>query len=78
MSEARDAIVSAARRTAEETRDQSAMLVPTPKMPDTPTSSGSLESLADARTGAARSVEPIRNSAVRAFDFFVRTADPPK
>ena len=36
-----------------------------------------LEPLADARTGAARSVEPIRDSARRAVNFFLRAADPP-
>jgi hypothetical protein len=33
--------------------------------------------LADARTGAAKSVEPLRNSARRAVNLFLRAADPP-
>jgi hypothetical protein len=78
MSEARDAIVSLTKRTATETRDQSALLVPMPKAPEPPKSDGGLEPLADARTGAERSVEPIRSSARRALDFFVRAADPPQ
>lgn len=76
VSEARDAIVSLASRTATETRDQSTILLPNPKMPETPTGDRRLEPLADARTGAARSVEPIRDSARRAINFFARAAEP--
>ena len=78
VSEARDAIVSLANRTASETRDQSALLLPNPKMPEAPPASGGLEPLADARTGAARSVQPMRDSARRALNLFVRAADPPQ
>lgn len=78
MNEARDAIVSLTKRTATETRDQSAMLVPKPKMPEPPAPGGAMEPLADARAGAERSVEPIRNSARRALNFFARAADPPQ
>jgi len=78
MNEARDAFVSLTRRTATETRDQSAMLIPMPKVPEPPAGGGGMESLADARTGAARSVEPIRDSAKRALSFFARAADPPQ
>jgi hypothetical protein len=76
VSEARDAIVSLASRTATETRDQSTKLMPTPKMPETPAGDNRLEPLAEARTGAARSVEPIRDSARRALSFFARAAEP--
>lgn len=74
--EARDAIVSLTKRTASGTRDQSAMLMPNPKMPETPKANDGLDPLAEARAGAAKSVEPIRSSAVRALDFFVRAAEP--
>jgi hypothetical protein len=76
VSEARDAIVSLANRTATETRDQSTRLMPTPKMPEPPAGDDRLEPLAEARTGAARSVEPIRDSARRAINFFARAAEP--
>src|SRR5262249_27722884 len=74
--EARDAIVSLASRTATETRDQSTKLIPTAKMPETPAGDDRLEPLAEARTGAARSVEPIRDSARRAISYFARAAEP--
>lgn len=77
VAEARDALVSLTRRTANETRDQSALLVPNPKMPEPADPSEGLEPLADARAGAARSVEPITGSARRAFNFFLKAADPP-
>lgn len=76
VSEARDAIFSLANRKATETRDQSTILLPNPKMPETPAGDNRLEPLADARTGAARSVEPIRDSARRAINFFARAAEP--
>ena len=76
VSEARDALVSLTKRTASETRDQSALLLPNPKMPESPATSDGLEPLADARTGAARSVEPFRDSARRALSFFARAAEP--
>lgn len=77
VAEARDALVSLTKRTANETRDQSALLVPAPKMPEPTDPAEGLEPLADARTGAARSVEPIAGSARRAFNFFLKAADPP-
>jgi hypothetical protein len=77
VSEARDAIVSLTNR-AVETKDRSARLLPNPQMPDTPDVGERLEPLADARTGAARSVEPIGDSARRAFNLFIRAADPPQ
>src|SRR5262249_45064592 len=76
VSEARDAIVSLASRTATETRDQSTKLMPTAKMPEPPVGDNRLEPLAEARTGAARTVEPIRDSARRALSFFARAAEP--
>ena len=36
-----------------------------------------LEPLADARTGATRSMEPFAESARRAVNFFLKAADPP-
>jgi hypothetical protein len=78
MSEARDAIVQLTRRAATETRDTPAGLIPSPTLTtDVPDPSGGLEPLADARAGAARSVEPMRNSARRAMNLFLRAADPP-
>lgn len=76
VSEARDAIFSLANRKATETRDQSTKLLPNPKMPEPPNGDDRLEPLAEARTGAARSVEPIRDSARRAINFFARAAEP--
>jgi len=75
VSEARDALVSLTRRTAAETRDTSVALVPNPKLPDMP-DPGGLESLADAQGAASRSVEPIKTSARRALNLFLRAADP--
>jgi hypothetical protein len=77
VSEARDALVALTRRTATETRDTSASLMPTPKLPDMPETGAGLEPLADARAGAARSVEPLQTSARRALNLFLRAADPP-
>jgi len=77
VSEARDALVSLTRRTATQTRATSVALVPNPKLPDVPDSDDGLESLTDAQAGAARSVEPIRTSARRAVNLFLRAADPP-
>ena len=77
VSEARDAIVSLTRRTATETRETSSSLFPNPKLKDMPEPGEGLEPLADARAGAAKSVEPIRTSARRAFNLFLRAADPP-
>jgi hypothetical protein len=77
VTEAREAIASLTRR-AVETSDQSARLLPKPGMPETPDVGERLEPLADARTGAARSVEPMRDSARRAFNLFIRAADPPE
>jgi hypothetical protein len=64
-------------RTAAETRDGSARLLPSPKMPELPDTGEHLEPLADARTGAARSVEPLTSSARRAVNFILGAADPP-
>jgi hypothetical protein len=77
VSEARDALVSLTRRTATETRDSSTSLIPNPKLSDKPIASSGLEPLADAQAGASRSVEPIRSSARRALNLFLRAADPP-
>ena len=77
VSEARDAIVSLTRRTAAETRETSSNLVPNPKLSDKSDTGDGLEPLADAQAGAARSVEPIRTSARRALNLFLRAADPP-
>ena len=77
MSEARDAIVNLTIRRANETKDQSNRLVATPKMPAATNPGDGLEPLADVRTGATRSVEPVQNSAKRAFNFLIRAADPP-
>ena len=76
VTEARDALVSLTKRTATETRDRSASCMPDPKLPDMPDAGDGLEPLADARTGAARSVEPIRDSARRAVNFFLRGRRP--
>lgn len=77
MAEARDALVALSKRTANETRDRSILLIPPAKLPDMPGADERLEPLADARTGAARSVEPIAASARRAVNFFLRAADTP-
>ena len=77
VSEARDAIVDLTRRAASETRDTPALL-PSPTLTtNVPDATEGLEPLVDARTGAARSVEPLRNSARRAMNLFLRAADPP-
>lgn len=75
--EARDALVSLTRRTATDTRDNSVGLIPNPKLPEMPGTSDGLEPLAEAQSGAARSVEPITTSARRALSVFLRAADPP-
>jgi hypothetical protein len=77
VSEARDALVSLTRRTATETQQTSASLIPNPKLPDMPDTGDGLEPLADAQAGAARSVDPIKTSARRAINLFMRAADPP-
>lgn len=77
VSEARDALVSLTRRTANETRDTSVSLIPNPKLPDMPTAGDRLEPLANAPSSAAKSVEPIKTSAQRAVNLFLRAADPP-
>jgi hypothetical protein len=77
VSEARDAIVSLTKRTAAETRDRSVQLVPNAKLPEGPGADDRLDVLADARVGASKSVEPMRDSARRAFNFILRAADPP-
>jgi hypothetical protein len=77
VTEAREAIAALTRR-AVETTDESTRLLPKPGMPDTPDVGERLEPLADARTGAARSVEPIGSSARRALNLFIRAADPPE
>jgi hypothetical protein len=77
VSEARDAIVLLTKRTATEPGERIGRLLPSPTLSDGPDTSEELQPLADARTGAARSMEPIRESARRAVNFFLRTADPP-
>ncbi len=77
MSEARDALVQLTRRTANETRQTSTSLIPNPKLTDMPDPGEGLEPLSDARSGAVRSVEPLRTSARRAVNLFLRAADPP-
>jgi hypothetical protein len=77
VTEAREALVSLTRRTATETRDSSASVIPNPKLPDMSEPGPGLEPLADAQAGAARSVEPIQASARRAINLFLRAADPP-
>ena len=77
VTEAREALVALTRRTATETRQTSAGLIPNPKLPDMPGSGDGLEPLADAQAGAARSVDPITTSARRAVNLFLRAADPP-
>ena len=77
VSDARDALVSLTRRTASETQQTSAGLIPSPKLPDMPTGGDGLEPLADAQAAAARSVDPIKASARRALNLFLRAADPP-
>jgi hypothetical protein len=77
VSDARDAIVTLTKRTATEPRDRFTRLLPEPKLGERPDAGEGLEPLADARTGAARSVEPIRDSAMRAVNFFLKAADPP-
>jgi hypothetical protein len=77
VADARDALVSLTRRTATETRQTSASLIPNPKLPDMPGTGDGLEPLADAQAGAARSVDPIATSARRAVNLFLRAADPP-
>src|SRR5262249_25542875 len=77
VAEARNALVNLTMRTAAETRDGSARLLPSPKMPELPDTADHLEPLADARTGAVRSVEPVTSSARRAFDFILGAAAPP-
>jgi hypothetical protein len=77
VTEATDAIVNLTKRAASETREGSARLVPSPWMPELPDAGEGLEPLANAGTGAARSVEPLASSARRAVNFFLRAADPP-
>ena len=77
VSEARDALVSLTRRTANEPGERIGQLLPTPKVPGGPDAGADLQPLADARSGAARSVEPITDSARRAMNFLLRAADPP-
>jgi hypothetical protein len=77
VTEARDAFVTLTVRTATEPRDRITQLLPEPKLADRPDMVEGLEPLADARSGAARSVEPIRDSALRAVNFFLKAADPP-
>lgn len=77
VSEARDALVTLTRRTTSEPGERIGWLIPAPKLSNGPEAGDELQPLADARTGAARSVEPIRDSARRAVNFFIRAADPP-
>jgi hypothetical protein len=77
VSEAADAIVSLTRRTASEPKERITVLLPEPRLPGPGQPDERLDPLADAGTGAARSVEPIKDCARRAINFFIRTADPP-
>ena len=77
VSEAADAIVSLTRRTASEPKERITVLLPEPRLPGPGQPDERLDPLADAGTGAARSVEPLKDSARRALNFFVRAADPP-
>jgi hypothetical protein len=77
VSEAADAIVTLTKRTANEPRERITILLPEPRLVGPGEPDERLEPLADAGTGAARSVEPLKDSARRAINFFVRTADPP-
>jgi len=77
VAEARDAIVTLTKRTASETRDGSARLLVSPKLPDLPDTGDNLEPLADAGSGAAKSFEPVASSARRAVNFFLRPGEPP-
>jgi hypothetical protein len=77
VAEARDALVALSKRTANETRDRSALLIPTTKFPPMPDGDERLEPLADARSGASRSMEPFAASARRAVNFFLKAADTP-
>ena len=77
VAEARDALVALSKRTANETRDRSALLIPTAKFPDMPEPDERLEPLADARSGASRSMEPFAASARRAFNLFMKATDTP-
>jgi hypothetical protein len=77
VGEVRDALVQLTSRTANGPRERIGPLLPAPRMPGGPDTTDDLRPLADARTGAARSVEPIAESARRAVNFFLRAADPP-
>jgi hypothetical protein len=77
VSEAADAIVTLTRRTAAEPKERITILLPEPRLAGPGQPDERLDPLADAGTGAARSVEPLKDSARRAINFFVRTADPP-
>jgi len=77
VSEAADAIVSLTRRTASEPKERITVLLPQPRLLGADEPDERLDPLADAGTGAARSVEPLKDSARRALNFFVRAADPP-
>ena len=77
VAEARDALVALSKRTATETRDRSVLLIPATKFPDMPDGDERLEPLADARSGASRSMEPFAASARRAVNFFLKAADTP-
>src|SRR5262249_58407761 len=58
VSEAADAIVSPTRRTAAEPKERITVLLPDPRLPGPGQPDERLDPLADAGTGAARSVEP--------------------
>jgi hypothetical protein len=77
VAEAREALAALSRRAAAETRQTSGNLIPNPDLPDMPGTGDRLEPLADVQTGAARSVDPIKSSARRALNLFLRAADPP-
>jgi hypothetical protein len=77
VSEARDAIVQLTRRSTSEPGERIGRLLPNPTLPEGPEAGDDLQPLADARAGAARSVDPIRQSARPAMNLFLRAAEPP-
>jgi hypothetical protein len=77
VSEAREAIVQLTRRTTSEPGERIGWFLPNPTLPQGPDPGDDLQPLDDARRGAARSVDPIRQSARRAVNLFLRAAEPP-
>jgi hypothetical protein len=77
VSEARDAIVRLTKRTTTEPGERIGRLLPNPTLKGAEDDGDQLQPLADARSGAARSMDPIRQSARRAVNLFLRAAEPP-